>query len=104
MSYPVTNDPEKYRRLSEAHTADETNATIGAFFADLGALREKHGFPDAIAIIGTNVQYEKGIGRAMTWVQYGDSNNAESMLAYGLGQAQKERRELVNRLMAGNKI
>jgi hypothetical protein len=103
MSERVEQNPERYRTLSAARKPDETNAALEAFFTDLGALREKHGFPDVVAVIGMNVEYESGIGSACTWHQYGDSLKAETLLAYAFGQAQAERRELVNRLTSGKK-
>jgi hypothetical protein len=98
------NDPEKYRRLSAPRSADETNAALEAFFKDLGDLREKHGLPDVITVVGVNVQYDSGVGNAVSWSQYGAAQKAETLLAYAFGQAQAERRELVNRLTSGKKL
>lgn len=97
-------DPEKYRRLSAPRSPDETNAAINAFFEELGALREKHGLPDVIAIVGVSIQYDSGVGDAVTSCQYGDSTKAEGLIAWAFGQAQAEHREIINRLTSGQKL
>jgi hypothetical protein len=96
-------DTEKYLKLSASHEPDEANKSIELFFTELGMLREKYGFPDVIAIISLNIKYDSSTGEAITWQQYGDSTKTEMLLAYALGQVQKERRELINRLMSGTK-
>lgn len=96
-------DPDKYLKLSAPHEVDDANKSIESFFNELGILREKYGFPDIITVISLNIKYDSGTGEAITWQQYGDSAKAEMLLAYGLGQAQSERRELINRFISGTK-
>ena len=97
------SDPEKYRRLSEPRPVEETNAAINAFFDELGALREKHGMADVTCVIGVKIQYTDNIGEGVTSCHYGDSTNQERLLALALGQAQAERREMINTLLSGEK-
>ena len=97
------SDPEKYRRLSAPRAVEETNAAINAFFDDLGLLREKHGMADVTCIVGVKIQYPESVGEGITSCHYGDSTNQERMLAWALGQAQAERRELINTLLSGEK-
>jgi hypothetical protein len=99
----IEHNPGRYERLSVARSAEETNASLKAFFAEVGELREKHGIPDVVCVVAANVKYEGGPGSAMTWAQFGDSQKAEPLLAYAFGQAQAERREFVNRLLSGKK-
>jgi class 3 adenylate cyclase len=97
------SDPEKYRRLSAPRSVEETNKAINDFFDELGAIREKHGMADVTCVIGVKVQHTEKVGDAVTLCHYGDSTNQERLLAWALGQAQAERRELINSLLSGEK-
>jgi hypothetical protein len=99
---PASKDPEKYRRLSAPRSADETNKALEAFFEEMGTVREKHGIPNVVLVASVMVQYADGnVGEAVTMSSYGDSLKIVPLLAYGLGQARAEDREMVAKLIAG---
>lgn len=101
----VVRDPGTYRAMSVPfESADEANAAIQAFFADLREIRTKHRMRDIHVVGITCVKYADGNeGDAMWSLQIGDSSKAESMLAYALGREQAEHREHIAKLLAGKK-
>lgn len=98
-------DPDNYRTMSiPFNGADEANAALTAFFKDLIEIRKKHHIRDVHVVTTTAVKYDDGKeGDAMWSAHLGSSLNAEPMLAFALGQEQAERREQINKLLAGKK-
>jgi len=97
------NNPKLYREMSEPHaTAAEVNASLQAFFDDLGELRKKHKLRDIVAIVNTSYLASDGIEEidGGSWFGYGNSMNYEIMLAHTLGIVQTERQEMLARAMS----
>jgi hypothetical protein len=93
-----------YWELSRPRRKEEVNAGLAALRADLEAVREKHGVPDMICVVGVNVLYDGGVGAARNMVRLGNPVEVEELLAWALGYVQAERRERINRYLAGTDV
>lgn len=102
------NDPATYRAMSAPFpTPEACNAAITAFSEELRALRLKHRIRDVYVVIAGAVVYEgdDGEGEWMTTLAMGNAAMQPALAAYGLGEAQADHRERINKLtaMAGRK-
>lgn len=96
-------DPERYQVCSEAFAdSDAADAAIRAFLDELEAARVKHRIADVSYIIQDSMKTDSGEpGMFIITGHQGDSLKREAMLAYALGQCQKEREQLIAELLAG---
>lgn len=96
-------DPDRYRMCSEPFAdSDEADRAVRAFCDELEAARVKHRIADVSYIIQDSMQTESGEpGMFIITGHQGDSMKREAMLAYALGQCQKERETLIAELLAG---
>lgn len=99
----MPNNPETYRAMSEPFlTPEEANAALQAFIEDVRAARLKHHIADVTLVAQSNLLYADGNeARALSHVHIGAVQESEGMLARALGEAQAERREAINKLLAG---
>lgn len=98
-------DSANYRKLSEPMaTSQEADAALEAFWEELYELRNKHRITDVSIVFRVNYLADDGQEASVTsTAHYGDVNNHEAMMAFGLGQAAAERQERVGKMieMAG---
>lgn len=96
-------DPDRYRMCSEPFAdSDEADAAIRAFVDEIEAARVKHRIADLSYVIQDSMKTDSGEpGMFIITGHQGDSLKREAMLAYALGQCQKEREHLIAELMAG---
>lgn len=93
-----TSNPERYARCAMPFAnAEEANAATKAFLEAVSAAREEY----LIANVSVVIKDSMTEGVFMNRSHYGDVMEAETMLAYGLGQANRDRRRVIQRLMAG---
>ena len=98
-----SNDAYNYVALAAPFaTPTAGNQALTAFFKDLRDLRQKHKIPDVLAVASINVAYPDGrTGAAIAHKHNGDSLRSEAMAAWLYGTLSAERRELLNKLIAG---
>lgn len=96
------SDPGNYRKLCEPMTQAKAEEACGNFFREFYELRNKHGIPDAYAIVKLWVQAEgsDGEGEIMTSMHAGSELNREGMVAWALGLEQSQRQQRIVDLMA----
>jgi hypothetical protein len=100
----IKNDPKNYRDLSVPFAnADEANAAIELFYADVAEARNRHRIRDALVVVSGATTYEEGEGDFHTYAHFGDSRNGPVLAAYALGETQAEMRSRINVLAAGSK-
>ena len=99
------NDIENYHKMSEPHeTPEKANEALQKFYDEVNEARKKFNIADILVITKDSVRYESGeVGQFMQHSQYGNQLNGASMAAYAYGQLQAEQRELLNKLVAGQK-
>jgi len=99
----IINDPENYRKMCEPFaSANEANAALEAFFADVRAARKKHRIANVLMVAELRVNYpETGEGSAMVHGFNGDVLMAVPLAAFAYGKTQEEQRQLINNLAAG---
>jgi hypothetical protein len=99
------NDPENYHKMSEPHeTPDKANEALQKFYDKVSEARKEFMIADILVITKDSVRYEDGtVGQFMQHSQFGNQLNGASMAAYAYGQLQAEQRELLNKLVAGQK-
>ena len=92
-----------YRRLNVPFTdATAANTAIEKFRKEVSALREKYAIPDVYTILAVTYISDDGEeARAITLQSLGDAMYSESMVAFALGQEQANRRQYINKLIAG---
>lgn len=97
------SDPDRYRMCSEPFADSEAaDEAIRAFLDDVEASRVKHRIADVSYIIQDSLVTENDApGMFIITGHQGDSLKREAMLAYALGQCQKERETLIQELLAG---
>ena len=99
------NDPANYHKMSEPHSSpDKANEALKLFYQKIEEARKEFQIADILIIIKDSVCYEDGnVGQFMQHGQYGSQANGAAMAAYAYGQLQAEQRELLNKLIAGQK-
>lgn len=97
------DDPDRYRMCSAPFAnTDEADAAVKAFLDDLEAARVKHRIADVAYVIQDSMKTDNGEPSMFIITGHqGDSLKREAMLAYALGQCQKERETLIGELLAG---
>jgi hypothetical protein len=105
MASKFKNDPANYHKMSEPHESPEkANEALQKFYDKVSEAREEFKIADILVISKDSVRYEDGtVGQFMQHSQYGNQLNGASMAAYAYGQLQAEQRELLNKLVAGQK-
>lgn len=96
-------DPDRYRMCSEPFVdSDAADAAVRAFLDEVEASRVKHRIADVSYVIQDSMVTENDApGMFIITGHQGDSLKREAMLAYALGQCQKERETLIAELLAG---
>ena len=99
------NDPENYHKMSEPHeTPDKANEALQKFYDKVSEARKEFMIADILVITKDSVRYEDGtVGEFMHLNQLGNQLNGSPMAAYAYGRLQSEQRELLNKLIAGQK-
>lgn len=97
------SDPDRYRMCSEPFPdSDTANEIVKAFLDDIETARVKHKIADFSYVIQDSMKTDSGkTGMFMIAGHQGDVMRQEAMLAYALGQCQKERDHLIAELLAG---
>jgi hypothetical protein len=95
-------DPDRYLRCSEPFAdTDEADKAVRAFLDEIEAARVHHRIADVTYVIQDSYRAEDSPAMFIITGHQGDSLKREAMLAYALGQCQKEREELIGKLLAG---
>lgn len=96
-------DPDRYQMCSEPFAdSDAADVAVRAFLDELEAARVKHRIADVSYVIQDSMKTDSGeAGIFIITGHQGDSAKREAMLAYALGQCQKEREQLIAELLAG---
>jgi hypothetical protein len=97
-----TNDPKLYRELSTPfESLEQANKNLEAFQTELGEIRKKYKIPDLAICMRINfVDRDGQEGEAMSVATLGNQFAAEACFAYGLGQVQAERQELLASILS----
>lgn len=97
------SDPGRYQVCSAPFAdSDEADAAVRAFLDEVEAARVKHRIADVSYVIQDSMKTDSGEpGMFIITGHQGDSLKREAMLAYALGQCQKEREQLIAELLAG---
>lgn len=99
MSRHVHN-PKRYREMSVPFpSAEEANAAIAAFEADVEAARIKHRIADVVVTACVAVDYESGEANAIGIISFGSQEQIALMAAYTAGHCAAEQAELRNSAM-----
>ncbi len=87
----VTNDPEKYRRMSVPYKSEEeAREMLTAFLGELGEIREKYKVPNVVLVTKASVMIEGQEKVFPAIANWGDSAHVLSMLAWAFGDEQKK--------------
>lgn len=105
MSNKFKNDPENYHKMCEPHeNTDKANEALQKFYDKVSEARKEFRIADILVITKDSVRYPDGeVGQFIQHSQYGNQLNGVSMAAYAYGQLQAEQRELLAKLVSGNK-
>lgn len=96
------SDPKRYAKCSEPFAdSDAANAAIEAFLADVSASRERHSVADVEVLVKDSYLDGDEVSAFMSTAHFGSQLEREAMLAYGLGQCQKAREQLIGSLLSG---
>lgn len=91
----ITN-PSLYRDLDKPFESPASaNVAVQAFWDDVYALREKHRIPDILMVM--RVPLDEGDSFVM--MTAGNQLYAESMAAFGFGQATADRQQMISRVL-----
>lgn len=103
MERKIKLDPENYHKMSEPfESQDLATDALENFYNDVEDARRKYKIPDILVVTKGSTKYADGhIGQWIQHTQYGNQLEGEVMAAFVLGQMQAERRENVNKLLAG---
>ncbi len=96
------NDAKLYRQLQEPFESTEAaNEAITKFFAEFRELRAKYKMPDTYIIVMVNtIDSEGHEGQSLARAHNGGSMNAETMVAWALGQEQAYRQEKIAEILS----
>ncbi len=105
MSSEFKNDPENYYKMSEPHeNPDKANKALKNFYEKVSEARKEFKIADVLVVIKDSARYPDGeVGQFIQHSQFGNTLNGVQMAAYAYGQLQTESREVMNKLVAGNK-
>lgn len=100
------DNPALYREMNIPHeSVAATNEAVEDFLKAVGDARKKYRIASAYITVAINYLSADGDElQGMTSAGWGDGLRFESMCAYALGTEQAARRELVNRLVSGQKV
>lgn len=83
---PFGPNEERYNKCAQPHAdANAANSAIEAFFAELGALREKHGVPEVLVVAAAYHGTEEERKAACTSIMFGRYELAPDLAAAAHG-------------------
>ena len=96
----VTDDRANYRKMSEPHESSEAaNKALNDFQKELSELRKKYKIANILMIVNDSYLDGEGDASFMSVFEFGSQLEMEAMAAYGLGQAQARRAEMITRVL-----
>ena len=99
------NDPQNYHKMFEPHeTPEKATEALQKFYDKVSEARKEFKIADILIITKDSVCYPDGeVGQFMQHSQFGNQLNGVSMAAYAYVQLKAEQKELLNKLVAGQK-
>lgn len=96
-------NPKLYRSLCEPFASNnELNESLGEFFKDVEAARERHKLRDVTIIVNASYLSAEGDeSEGMAHLYLGDSRRAEGMAAWALGREQAIRQDTIGGILKG---
>ena len=86
------NEDAYYKASKPFETREQANEAISGFYNEVYELRNKYGIANVSIVIKDTIA---GTGGAMSCAFFGNSIENEAMMAYGYGQAVKERQSVI---------
>lgn len=100
----MSADPKLYRQMEVPFSSqEEASKASQAFANELKELRQKHRMRDVAYTAMFAYESNEGEADAIVSGHFGNSLNAEAMLAYALGAVQSERQAHIGELLRGIK-
>ncbi len=90
-----------YAEMSKGLPAATVNKNLEELNKELYALRAKYHIQDILCVMRVAVAYESGVGTALWQFHAGAESEMEAMCAFELGRIAAQRREFINKLIAG---
>jgi hypothetical protein len=95
------SNPARYREMSVPHENMEAlDKDLEAFLSAVGELRVKYRLQDVVVLIKTSAISNGEEGAFMSSAHMGNAMELEPLLAQALGNAQRDREEMVARALA----
>lgn len=98
----MPNDFKRYAQMSiPFESSQAADAALEKFYDLVDKAREECKITDVHIIAKVTYNTAEGDSAAISSAHYGSSMESENMLAWALGKASSERRDLLGRLMKG---